>query len=252
MSFHRRVIRAQHNILGIFKRNLDLGIGHILGNIHQHGTWAASTRNVESLFDRCRHLAHILHQEVVLHARTGDADVIHFLESIVADHVGRHLASEHHHRNGVHVRRSNPGHGIGRARPGRDQHDTDLAGGTRIPIRHVSCALLMAHQHMLHLVLLKDRIVNMQHRPAGVTENDIDTFFLQAADKNLSTGQQFHERKLPQKELTTQNHAAQLMPKPMPRHLIKRKEAVFYASIMELPAFRHREAEKPYQIKGSL
>jgi hypothetical protein len=50
-------------------------------------------------------------------------------------------------------------------------------------------ALLMAHQHMTDLVLLEEFVVNEQHRAAGVAENILDLFFLQAPDYNFRTGQ---------------------------------------------------------------
>ena len=48
--------------------------------------------------------------------------------------------------------------------------------------------LLVADQHVLDLILLEERVVNVQHGPAGITENIFDLFFLQAPDYNFRTG----------------------------------------------------------------
>ncbi len=57
----------------------------IFRHIHQHRPGTPAACDVEGLLDDPRKVAHVLDQEVVLRARTRDADDVGFLESIVAD-----------------------------------------------------------------------------------------------------------------------------------------------------------------------
>jgi hypothetical protein len=92
-------------------------LGDILGNIHHHGAGTAALGNVKGFLDGGCQVVDVLDQEVVLHARAGDAHHVHFLEGIQTDGRGGHLAGNHHHRNGVHIGRGNAGHGIGGTGP---------------------------------------------------------------------------------------------------------------------------------------
>jgi hypothetical protein len=73
-----------------------------------------------------RQVAHVLDEEVVLDHGTGDADRVAFLEGVLADRVGRHLAGNHHHRDRIHVGGGEAGDGIGDARTGGDEGHADL------------------------------------------------------------------------------------------------------------------------------
>jgi hypothetical protein len=46
-------------------------------------------------------------------------------------------------------------------------------------------ALLVAHQHVAHLVLLEQLVVNPQHGAARIAEQELDALFLQAAHHDL-------------------------------------------------------------------
>jgi hypothetical protein len=59
----------------------------------------------------------ILDQEIVLDAGTGDANRVAFLEGILTDILGRHLASDDHHRDGIHVGGGDAGNRIGHPGP---------------------------------------------------------------------------------------------------------------------------------------
>jgi hypothetical protein len=48
--------------------------------------------------------------------------------------------------------------------------------------------LLMAHQHVTHLVLLEQFVVDIQNSAAGITEKIINLFFLETPDYNFRTG----------------------------------------------------------------
>ncbi len=52
-------------------------------------------------------------------------------------------------------------------------------------------ALLVAHQHVLHLVLLEQLVVDEQDRAAGIAEYVFDAFFLKAANHDLGSGDGF-------------------------------------------------------------
>ena len=49
-------------------------------------------------------------------------------------------------------------------------------------------ALLVAHQHVLHLVLLEELVVDEKHRAAGVAEHVLDPLLLEAAHDDLGAG----------------------------------------------------------------
>jgi hypothetical protein len=56
--------------------------------------------------------------------------------------------------------------------------------------------LLMAHQDMPDLVLLKQCVINMQHRAARVAEYVFNPLFLQTADSDFRAGQFHHKHSI--------------------------------------------------------
>jgi hypothetical protein len=42
-------------------------------------------------------------------------------------------------------------------------------------------------QHVLHLVLLEELVVNVEHRAAGIAEDVLDAFFLETANYDFRT-----------------------------------------------------------------
>src|SRR4029434_8909708 len=50
-------------------------------------------------------------------------------------------------------------------------------------------ALLVANEHMLHLVLLEKLVVDVENRTARIAEHVLDAFFLEAADDDFRIGQ---------------------------------------------------------------
>ena len=166
--------------------------GYVLGDVNDNRPGPPGRGDIERLLDGLGQPVDILHQEVVLDAGPGDADVVGFLERVIADQVRRDLPGEHHHRYRIHVGGGNAGHGVGRTGPGSHDHDTGPAGGTRIAVCRVSCSLLVAHQDMLDLVLVIKSVVDVQNCTAGVTEDVFDTFSLQRAHKYFRASQ-FHQ-----------------------------------------------------------
>ena len=54
----------------------------------------------------------------------------------------------------------------------------------------------MAHQNVLHGVLLEQRVIDRQNRAAGIAENRIDALVLEGFDDYFRTGHLFRHRLL--------------------------------------------------------
>ena len=81
-----------------------------------------------------------------------------------------------------------PGDGVGGARAGGDQHGADLAGRARIAFGGVHGALLVPHQDVVHFVLLKQGVVDRQHRAAGIAEQVLDALIGKRRDHHFRAG----------------------------------------------------------------
>jgi hypothetical protein len=126
-------------------------------------------------------------QVIVLGGRTRDPGGVGFLERVVADQMGRHLAGQADDRNAVHQRVHQPGHRIGGTGAGGNQYDADAAGAARIALGGMHGGLLVADQHMADGVLVEQRVVDRQHGAAGIAENDFDALILQRTDQNFGS-----------------------------------------------------------------
>jgi hypothetical protein len=193
VTLGRRVVGAELDLLGVVVGDLYVGVGDILGDIHQHRAGAAGGGDVEGLADGQGQVVDIPHQEVVLDAGPGDADRVHLLEGVVADQSGGYLAGEDHQRNGIHVSGGDAGDGIGHTGARGDQHHARLAAGAGIAIGGVTGGLFVADQHVLDVVLEVERVINVQDGTARITEQIFDAFFLQAADQDLGASDKFHD-----------------------------------------------------------
>ncbi len=182
MTFGDRVVRTQRD--GLDRLVLARRLRHVLGNVDQHGTGTAGTRDVESLFDGFGEIAHVLHEEVVLHARTRNADGVALLKRVEADGHGRNLAADDDERNGIHIGRGDAGDGIGDARAGSHEAHAHFAGRTRIRVGGVHGGLLVAHENVLNLVLLVELVVDAEYRAAGITPDEFDVFIGQRAHEH--------------------------------------------------------------------
>ena len=67
--------------------------------------------------------------------------------------------------------RRDPGHRVGRAGAGGDEHHPGPAGDPRIAVLHVGRALLVAYEDVLDVVLLVEGVVDVQDRPARISED---------------------------------------------------------------------------------
>jgi len=48
--------------------------------------------------------------------------------------------------------------------------------------------VLVRHEHVGHLAILEQSVVNVQHSAAGVAENKLDTLVFQSTGDHLATG----------------------------------------------------------------
>ena len=87
----------------------------VLGDVHDHGSGAAGARDVERLVQDAAQIVHVLHEIIVLGAWPGDADGVAFLERVVADEMGRHLAGDADDGDRIHQRIGQAGHRVGGA-----------------------------------------------------------------------------------------------------------------------------------------
>ena len=143
---------------------------------------------MKRLVQHARQVVDVLDQIIVFRARPRDADRVAFLERVVADQMRRHLPGDDDERDGIAQRIGQSGDGIGRAGPRRDQHGADLAGRARIAFGGMHRALFVAHQNVLHHVLLKQRVVDRQHRAAGIAEQVLDALIGKRLDHHLRAG----------------------------------------------------------------
>ena len=166
----------------------------IFGNVDDDRAGATRRGDVERLMNDAGQLAGVFHQIIMLGAVARDADRIRFLERVGADQLRGHLPRDDDHGDRIHQRVGDAGDGIGRARAGGDQHDAGLAGRTGIALRHVGRALFMADQHMLDRGMIVERVINGQHRAAGIAEHDLDTEIDQAFNQYVRAALFGHDK----------------------------------------------------------
>ena len=147
---------------------------------------AAASSNAERLPHRMGQLPHILDDKVVLGNGHGDTGNIHLLEGIPAQQGDRHVASNRHHRDGIHVGRGQTRHQVCGAGAGGGDAHSHLARGSGVAVRGMGGTLLMGGQHMGDAVLVFVKgVVKIEHRAAGIAENRIHPLFQQALHQNI-------------------------------------------------------------------
>ena len=184
MTIHNRLVRTDENV---FLRVAEFGIGlcHIFGNIDHHGARTACACDLEGFLDGRRQIFHFGNQKIVLHARTGNAHHINFLERVAANHGRADLPRNHHQRNRIAICRGNTGNRIGCAGAGSDQRHADLAANAGIRIGRVDGSLLVAGQNMFEFMKLVNGVVDFQYCAAGITENVFHVFRFKTVHENL-------------------------------------------------------------------
>ncbi|CAA7626911.1 conserved hypothetical protein [Magnetospirillum sp. UT-4] len=168
---------------------LALGLDHVLGQVDQHRAGTAGAGDVEGLVHGAGQIVDVLDQVIVLGARPGDAGDVGFLEGVVADQAGRHLAGEAHQRHRVAQGIGQAGDGVGGAGARGDQHAADLAGGAGVALGGMHGGLLVTDQHVLEAVLLEQLVVDGQYRAARIAEEHLDALVDQSLQKDFRAGQ---------------------------------------------------------------
>ncbi len=182
-------------------------------------------------------------------AGTGNADRINLLKGIITNQRLGHLPGNHHHRHRVHIGRRNTGHRIGGTRPRGHQHHAGLAGGAGIAVGRMRRRLLMTNQHMLNLVLPVERIIDMQHRAAGIPEDMGHPFITQTADYNFRTSE-FHGTYLPPGSIPRRQYQYQTK-EPFIVIRMRDKKQAFMKKARKLSKFRSGHKDSA-QLSGSL
>ena len=72
--------------------------------------------------------------------------------------------------------------------PGRRHADADLAGGLRVTLCGVPCALLVADEDVPDLRGVVQRVVRRQDRPARDAEYDVGADLFERTDQRLRSG----------------------------------------------------------------
>ena len=72
--------------------------------------------------------------------------------------------------------------------PGGDQNHPGPAGRAGIALGGMRRGLLVAHQDVADVVLLEDRVVDRQHRAAGIAEHGVDPLVLQSLNDHFCAG----------------------------------------------------------------
>ena len=182
---HARLVAGE--IRGVVDFGVHLGGGDIHGEIDQHGAGAAGGGDEEGFVDDAREVVDALDEVGALGDGADDAGHVSFLEGIIADHVGAHLAAEDDHGDRIHVGGGERRDGIGCAGAGGDDHDTGLAGGAGVSVGHVSCALFVADEDEVNFGVIEG-VEGGQNRAAGIAEGVGDAVLSEHLDEDLRAG----------------------------------------------------------------
>ena len=162
-----------------------LGLQHVLRQVHHHRPRSSVNGDVEGLVQSARQIADRTDEIVVFCAGPRDAGGIRLLKGVVADQVGRHLPRPPDERDGIHQGIGQAGHCVGRPRSGGDQHHARFAGRAGIALRRMHRGLLVPDQDVAQAVLLKQGVIDRQHRAARISENDLYALVDQRLDDHL-------------------------------------------------------------------
>ena len=158
---------------------------NVLGQVDQHRAGAPGAGHMERLMHHAGEIARAFHQIIMLGRLARDAGGVGLLEGVIADQMRGHLAGQADQGDAVHQRIHQPGHRVGRARAGGDQHHADFAGGPGIALGGMHRRLLVPHENVADLVLLENRVVDRQDRAARIAENNLDALRLEGPQQGL-------------------------------------------------------------------
>ncbi len=124
----------------------------------------------------------------MLGAGARDADDVHFLKGVIADERRGNLTGKNDERNGIAVRRGDPGHSIGGTGAGRGKTNAHLARSARIAVSGMDSPLFMPHENMADIRVAGQFVVDVDDRPAGIPEEEVNALALQTFQKNPGPG----------------------------------------------------------------
>ena len=178
VPLHRRLVGAQVDVF----RVIELGaLGeHVAGDVDEHRAWAPRLRDVEGLAHDAGDVRRAQRQVVVLGYRERNPRRVGFLERVAPDGGPGDLACNRDDGRGVHHGGGQRRHQVRGARPGGRHGDTDLAGGAGVAVGGVAGVLLVAHEDMPQLRVLRQCLVQGQNGAAGQPEHELDSFSEQA------------------------------------------------------------------------
>ena len=178
VAFHGRLEAGDGHFFD--RRVVKLSAEDVLGNVYQHRSGPSRPGDMERFGNDAGQLFHVFDQPVVLGDRHGDAGDVGFLERIGADEICLDLARDGDNRHRVHHGVGNGRDQVRRARSRSRKADADFAGGERIAFGHMARTLLVAHQNMLDVRELVERVIQRDDGPAGITKDRINAFALEA------------------------------------------------------------------------
>ena len=161
---------------------------HVLRNVDDDRAGTAGGGDIEGFMQHLGEIVDVADQPVVLGAWPRDADGVAFLEGVIADQMGRHLARDADQRDRIHQCVGQRRDHVGGAGTGGDQHDPRQTGGAGIAFGRVARALLVADQDVLNLLLLEDLVIDRQHGAAGIAEQMLHAVIRERAHDHGSAG----------------------------------------------------------------
>ncbi len=159
---------------------------NIFWEINDHRARSTGRRNVKRLLHHTRDFANVGDEIAVLHDAQCHAVKIRFLKRAFADHRLRHLAGEHDQRHAVHPRISHAGDEVGGAGPTGTHAHAGLAGGAPVAARGKRAALFVPRQVRANLAGLRQRLMQLHTRAAGVGENAVHPLAFQRGYENFA------------------------------------------------------------------
>ena len=183
MHARRGLVTADGDFLGVLvaaQRQLN-----VLGEIDEDRSRLARTGNIEGFLDDPAQILAPAHGDGVLADRTADPDDVHFLERVVADEIGRHLARKADERDAVVIGGCDARDEICSSRAAGDQADARLTRGARIPVRRVDERLLVAGKDDAECRFTVQRVKQIDRHAARIGEQGVHTLLYQRLDKKL-------------------------------------------------------------------
>src|SRR5579862_4297617 len=176
-------VAAQMHFLredGLRPRFLD-----VFRDVDEHRAGPPRLRDVEGLLHDARYLVDVHDEVVVLHDGQGHAEDVGLLEGAFADHGLRHLAGDRHQRDGIHVSVRDAGEEIGRPRAGSGHANAGPPGDAGIAFGGEYASLFVTRQQGADALGAGQGLVDGHAGPAGVREDDFDSFAFEAGDEDF-------------------------------------------------------------------